>query len=346
MCLLGHETWSRSRASGFIVDRKDRGEDRGEDLGKEKRGHALLRSFPSSQPGIARASGRHRARARRGRLTLFSGTDSGGRSCRVDEPEDVPAESREHPLGAVNLSFEDSELRARELVRMVQARSCAPGPIQERLAELVLLLEGLRLPRERALLFDEAELILKQLEHEPPNLVLADRLLTHLKARSGRPQVQRLLRLVMSAAPHVIVAAGAIMAMVISFVLTHVIIPLTPRTDLLTLQLVTEAGFVGALTSLMLRFHAIRARWQLSTRDAFFEGFFRPFIGVFFAWMIYYLLDAELFPFRPAAGASKTQLYIGLAFVTGFSERLAASVVEGLVAQASGDRDAGGGSKR
>ncbi len=263
----------------------------------------------------------------------------------MDEPQDRPAAPSERARGAPNLSYEDSELRARELVRMVQSRSGAPEPIQERLAELVQMLEGLRLPRERALLFDQAELLLHQLDHEPPNLVLADRLLKHLKARCGPPRAQRLLRLVMSAAPHVIVAAGAVLAMVISFVLTHVLIPLTPRADLITLQLVTEAGFVGALTSLMLRFHAIRARWQLSTRDAFFEGLFRPFIGVFFAWMVYYLLDAELFPFRPSAGASKTQLYIGLAFVTGFSERLAASVVEGLVAQASGGRD-GGGSKR
>ena len=245
------------------------------------------------------------------------------------------------PPTATDLSYEDSERRASLLLRRV-GRGCAgvEASIQERLGLLLTLIAGMRLPRERGLLFDEAELALEQLTSSPPNLVLFDALLKDLRARVGSPRVQRARRMVVSLAPHVIVAAGATLAMLLSLLLTHVLLPLIPRTDLWTLQLVTEAGFLGALTSLMLRFHRIRAQWRMSNRDAFFEGLFRPFIGVFFAWMVYYLFDAQLVPLRPAAGASETSLYISLAFVTGFSERLGASFVEGITAQASGRREA------
>jgi hypothetical protein len=243
------------------------------------------------------------------------------------------------------LSFTDAELRARELVDVLR------GPrfhgrneaIQERIARLAVLLDELRLPAERGLLFDQAELAIDHLGAEPPSLTLFDRVVEHLEEEVRAVRLPWLTRTVLSAAPHVIVASGAVLAMGISLFVTYVLVPALPRADLTTLQVVTEAGFAGALTSLMLRFHRIRARWNLSNRDAFFEGLFRPFIGVFFAWMMYFLLDAQLLPFRPAEGASMLNLHAGLAFVTGFSERLAASVVEGLTQRAGGG---GGGDAR
>ncbi|MCB1236659.1 MAG: hypothetical protein KDM91_16450 [Verrucomicrobiae bacterium] len=142
--------------------------------------------------------------------------------------------------------------------------------------------------------------------------------------------------------PHIVVAGGAMVAMAISFFVTYGLMPVLDRPDTATLQVVTEAGFIGALTSLMLRFHHLRGHGVIGPRDAFFEGLFRPFIGVFFAWMMYFLLDAQLLPFRPVEGTSMLNLHAGLAFVTGFSERLAASVVEGLTQRAGGGGGGGG----
>lgn len=228
------------------------------------------------------------------------------------------------------LSYDASEERARGIIRRIRARGgvAIDDGIQERLARLIGLLDDLRGPGDRALLFDQAELALRQLDDEPANLILFDRLLDDLRERVGSPAHARRRRLLLSVSPHIVVAGGAMVAMAISFFVTYGLMPVLDRPDTATLQVVTEAGFIGALTSLMLRFHHLRGHGVIGPRDAFFEGLFRPFIGLFFAWMTYYLLDAGLLPIRPIEGVSSVHLYAGIAFVTGFSERLATSFVD------------------
>lgn len=229
------------------------------------------------------------------------------------------------------MSYEDSELRARELVAGLRALGAVAreDAVQERIAAVLGLLEDLRVSGDRALLLEKAGLALEQLGCAPPNLILCDRLVEQLKARAPGGTWRWLLRVIVSATPHIIVALGSLLALLVAGVITYVVLPLLSRPDLAEMQLVTEAGFAGSLTSLMLRFNRWRGR-GISARDAFFEGLFRPFIGIFFGWMSYYLLDAGLLPFHARAGGSTMNFYAAVAFVSGFSERMAVSFAESL----------------
>lgn len=228
------------------------------------------------------------------------------------------------------MSFDESEARARRLVARVARRfHAAPVEVQERVGKVMALIDDLRIPHDRGLLLDQADLALRHLERRPPNLVVFDLTLEHLRARV-RFRGLRIARVIVSASPHIVVACGAGLSLVICLVLVIWGIQLLPRDDVTNLQRVTEAGFAGALTSVMLRFNRWRGQRHFTSRDAFFEGLFRPFIGVFFAWMCYYFLEAGFLPFQPAAGIAKINLFAAVAFAAGFSERLAVSFVEGL----------------
>lgn len=256
----------------------------------------------------------------------------------LQPPARAEREAVERSISPGDLSFEASEGRVRALIAGVHAGfgGAASAEVQERLAQAIELLDALRAPSDRALLLDEAELAIRQLGLTPPNLVLFDRLLVHLRRRVGGPRRARLHRAILTASPHLVVALGGLVAILVAWVVTYGFMPLLDRPDVGTLQLVTEAGFIGALTSLMLRFNRLRGSGSLSARDAFFEGLCRPFIGFFFAWMTYYLIDGGLLPFRPASGVTSVHLYCGVAFVTGFSERLAASFVEAIAVKTGG----------
>ena len=234
------------------------------------------------------------------------------------------------------MSYDASEARARAILAGIGGLGLPRGDeaVQERVAAVIGLLDEMRVPSDRAYLLDLAELALRQLE-APPNLALCDRLIAQMQGRVFTGVWRRPVRAWASANPHLIVACGVLCATLIAFVVAYGLLPALARPDLLAMQVVTEAGFAGSLTSVMLRFNRWRGR-GMSSRDAFFEGLFRPFIGVFFAWMVYYLLDAGILPFRVAAEGSRYHFYAGLAFVTGFSERLAVSFVDTLERQAKG----------
>lgn len=228
------------------------------------------------------------------------------------------------------MSFDASEARARRIVaRVARDFDGAPAEVQERVAQMIALLDDLRIPQQRGLLLDQADLALRHLARPRPSLVIFDRVIEHLRGRVGGRGL-RFARLIVSASPHIVVACGVAVSMVICFIILVWGLRVVPRADLESLQQVTEAGFAGALTSVMLRFNRWRGQRHFTSRDAFFEGLFRPFIGVFFAWMFYYFLEAGFLPFQPAPGVDKIYLFAAVAFAAGFSERLAVSFVEGL----------------
>ena len=229
-----------------------------------------------------------------------------------------------------SLSFDDAELRVLEIIRRAESVRSGDDEIDGRLGDLMNVVDDLRVPADRAVLLAKAEFALAQLERQPPALVLFDKVQAQLSERQCQARFRRLQRLALAAAPHVVVAAGALIGMTIGALITYFVLPLLDRPDLVTTQLVSEAGFAGALCSLMLRFHRIRGRTVLRSRDAFFEGLFRPFIGVFFAWMAYHFLDAGLIPLQPRSGVDPRHLYMAVAFAAGFSERLAADLAENL----------------
>jgi len=250
----------------------------------------------------------------------------------VDKEPPPRAAGRRGDAESDGLSYDASEVRARLLIASIERLGLPAGDeaVQERVAAIVGLVDDLRLPGDRALLLDRAEFALRQLALRPPNLVLCDRMIDQLRTRTLRGLIRGMMRVGTSANPHLIVASGVALAMVINMIVSYGFLPIFDRPDLLTLQLVTEAAFAGSLTSLMLRFNRWRGTISLTARDAFFEGLFRPFIGVFFAWMVYYLFKAGLVPFRVIGEGSEVHFHAGIAFVTGFSERLAVSFVDTL----------------
>ncbi|MEZ4450370.1 MAG: hypothetical protein R3B09_12905 [Nannocystaceae bacterium] len=234
------------------------------------------------------------------------------------------------------ISYDESERRARRIVARIRGRFVgAPVEVQERVGQMMGLLDDLRIPHDRGLLLTQAELAVLHLDHPKPSLVIFDRTFEHLRSRvSGRGL--RFARIFVSASPHIIVAGGVALSMVICMVLLVWGLTILQRPDLEALRRVTEAGFAGALTSVMLRFNRWRGHRHFTSRDAFFEGLFRPFIGVFFAWMCYYFLEAGFLPFQPEPGVEKINLFSAVAFAAGFSERLAVTFVEGLEGRKSG----------
>lgn len=100
--------------------------------------------------------------------------------------------------------------------------------------------------------------------------------------------------------------------------------------DVGLLLFVAFAGGIGAEVSMMLRLPtyaaAARQGGPLSERQTLFmAGFFRPWIGVGFAVFGYMLLRSGLI--KIGGGELTPLVYLSLGFVTGFSERLGADLI-------------------
>lgn len=96
------------------------------------------------------------------------------------------------------------------------------------------------------------------------------------------------------------------------------------------LLLVAWAGGLGAEISMMLRLPAYtamaRASGAMAERQTLFmAGFFRPWIGVAFAIFVYMLLKSGLV--KVGDGDLNPLMYLTLAFVSGFSERLGPDLI-------------------
>ena len=95
------------------------------------------------------------------------------------------------------------------------------------------------------------------------------------------------------------------------------------------LLFVAWGGGLGAEVSMMLRLPAYASKARLSgpmseRQTLFLAGFFRPWIGVGFAIFVYMLLRSGLI--KIGGGELNPLVYLSLAFVTGFSERLGADL--------------------
>lgn len=109
-------------------------------------------------------------------------------------------------------------------------------------------------------------------------------------------------------------------------------------TDALTwlsgeLLLVAMAGAVGAVFSVLARMTSGSLQTNLPTLDHDMKktdlrliAALRPVVGLVFALAVYVLILGGTVPIVQAEGATRTALLTGLAFLTGFSERLAQDV--------------------
>jgi hypothetical protein len=86
-----------------------------------------------------------------------------------------------------------------------------------------------------------------------------------------------------------------------------------------------NAGGAGALLSVMSRMSSdsLRIRYEEGPTALMLAGAFRPFIGGISGVAVYVLYKAQLLPVQVPSGASDFFTFGGLAFLAGFSERLA-----------------------
>lgn len=90
---------------------------------------------------------------------------------------------------------------------------------------------------------------------------------------------------------------------------------------------VALCGATGSIVSIMVRIRDFSNDLEVDPAILFFTGFFKPIIGLSFALFIFSLIKAGLLPLKFQGGGEEF-FYLALAFMSGFSERLAKDAVE------------------
>ncbi|PSN17732.1 hypothetical protein C7271_16170 [filamentous cyanobacterium CCP5] len=105
--------------------------------------------------------------------------------------------------------------------------------------------------------------------------------------------------------------------------------------DLPLMLAVVATGALGSFVSVIVRANEFIDRKQIGQMDLFLVGFFRPIVGMAFAFFLVAILESGIFSsvlsINSVKPDKKIYLYIAIAFVAGFSERL----VKDLVGQTS-----------
>jgi hypothetical protein len=91
------------------------------------------------------------------------------------------------------------------------------------------------------------------------------------------------------------------------------------------------AGALGAIVSVLTRMRSDRFSldYEVGRAPAFWLGAFRPFIGAIFGLVVYFALRSELVQWREPDKGRAFFFFTFLAFVSGFSERLAHVILGG-----------------
>ena len=99
-----------------------------------------------------------------------------------------------------------------------------------------------------------------------------------------------------------------------------------PRLIILVL-LVTVAGALGSAISVIVRYEDLIARKRIEPLSLFFTGFFKPVVGMSFAIFLVATLESGIISIGVVEKTKKVYLYVALAFVAGFSERLVQDIL-------------------
>jgi hypothetical protein len=181
----------------------------------------------------------------------------------------------------------------------------------------------------------QAELCLEALLAEPPNHKLADGIVADLERRvaifksawksvwAGRTVASQVL---LGVAAHVVIAIVLFAACALA----------TPTwrvwsTESSIAPWVFIGGSLGGLVSLLVRLHdfAVLARWapEADPRLLFYTGLLKPAVSIVFAFFIWTALKAGIFSLAAINQSAEPHLIaFALAFVAGFSERLAPDI--------------------
>jgi hypothetical protein len=102
------------------------------------------------------------------------------------------------------------------------------------------------------------------------------------------------------------------------------------KQDLFFISLAVSMGALGSAISVIVRANKFIKQGKEGESDLFFTGFFRPIVGMSFAIFAVALIESGIFSgiFRIAERENRNvYLYMAIAFVAGFSERLVEDVV-------------------
>ncbi len=102
------------------------------------------------------------------------------------------------------------------------------------------------------------------------------------------------------------------------------------KQDLFFISLAVSMGALGSAISVIVRANKFIEQGKEGQSDLFFTGFFRPIVGMSFAIFAVALIESGVFSgiFRIAERENRNvYLYMAIAFVAGFSERLVEDVV-------------------
>jgi hypothetical protein len=147
--------------------------------------------------------------------------------------------------------------------------------------------------------------------------------------------------------PMVNVALGlATLVLVATGIVGWIAVNLRPGTtiagiDVTALLLVSVAGALGSVVSVMYRIDDFDNGAPRSPVGAYFTGLFKPIIGVGFALFVYAALSAKVITLLQPAPGTEAYFYAALGFVTGFVEKFAPDLItkaQGTLEGASGSR--------
>lgn len=102
------------------------------------------------------------------------------------------------------------------------------------------------------------------------------------------------------------------------------------KQDLFFISLAISMGALGSAVSVIVRANKFIEQSKERQSDLFFTGFFRPFVGMSFAIFAVALIESGVFSgiFTIAKQENRNvYLYMAIAFIAGFSERLVEDVV-------------------
>ena len=245
-----------------------------------------------------------------------------------------------------------AEATAEKLIADLSAR-LTPGmseDVQSEAAALIALISDLAY-EEFTEFFPLARVAANALTADPPNLTLATRLRRDIRMRTHL--LLRPLLFLRTGHPAVQVILGLSTNLYLAIPLALFLLPQAVRGSIFPGQndqhfiLVGLAGAVGSIVSMLVRIQDFDDEKAEHRAILFFTGFFKPVIGVASALFMVIILEAGLIPLGIADTDRRVFFFLALAFVAGFSERLASDLVsqaEGTVLKGGKGNQGPGGS--
>lgn len=224
-----------------------------------------------------------------------------------------------------------AEARATALIEQL-GRHIRPGmdpEIQKEAAELISLISDLAY-EEFTEFFPLVTVAVAAVVADPPNLILASRIRKSIRRRTNL--LLRPLLFLRNGHPAVQVILGLCTNLYLLLPFSLLLLPgavqgsAFPGTSDETFVLVAVAGAVGSIVSMLVRIQDFDNQEVEHRAILFFTGCFKPAIGVASALFIAVLMEAGFIPIDIEEGAQRTFFFLGLAFVAGFSERLASDI--------------------